>query len=204
MEMKLGPEPVLAKNIAFVFDAAGLYCGIQKMQESPLEPGTFLLPRNACLIKPIFKEGFIPKWNGESWDLVERKVAIKDSASFASEMAKAQQLAFDNLARNASTVVGVEIDRRWSEIAQLIDLELKGFRLEVKGMVDSLLAQVEERALETLRERLKKDLEAELSSIVQQRAELMGEVTEARKLMHEVEKLRDLPKEKSFISKLFS
>lgn len=202
MEMKLGPEPVLAKNIAFVFDVAGLYCGIQKMQESPLEPGTFLLPRNACLIKPVFKEGFIPKWNGESWDLVERKTAIKDSAVFASEMAKAQQLAFDNLARNASTVVRVEIDRRWAEIAQLIDLELKGFRLEIRGMVDALLVQVEERAVETLRERLKKDLDVELKLIVQQRSELMETVIEARQLLNQVEKSE--PEKKSLIAKLFS
>ncbi len=202
MEMKLGPEPTLAKNVAFVFDAAGLYCGIQKMQESPLEPGVFLLPRNACLVKPVFKEGFIPKWNGESWDLVERKVAIKDSASFASEMAKAQQLAFDNLARNASTVVGVEIDRRWAEIAQLIDFELKGFRMEVEGKVASLLVHVEERALESLRERLKKDMAVEMELIVQQRSELMGAIVEARRLLHDVEKTT--PEKKSLIAKLFS
>lgn len=202
MEMKLGPEPVLAKNIAFVFDAAGLYCGIQKMQESPLEPGTFLLPRNACLVKPVFKEGFIPKWNGESWDLVERKTAIKDSAVFASEMAKAQQLAFDNLARNASTVVGVEIDRRWSEIQQLIDLELKGFRLEIKGMMDSLLVQVEERALETLLVRLKKELNVEMQIIARQRLELTDSIVEARRLLNEVEK--STPEKKSLIAKLFS
>ena len=202
MEMKLGPEPVLAKNIAFVFDAAGLYCGIQKMQESPLEPGVFLLPRNACLIKPVFKEGFIPKWNGESWDLVERKVAIKDSASFASEMAKAQQLAFDNLARNASDIVRVEIDRRWNEIGGLIDLELKGFRLEIQGMVDALLVQVEERALDGLRERLKKELDVELSLIVQQRSELTKTVIEVKKLLHDVE--HATVEKKSLVSKLFS
>lgn len=51
---------------AYQFTASGYYAG-------PVEDYG-LLPNNATYEAPPEKEGFIPRWNGESWDLEENHV----------------------------------------------------------------------------------------------------------------------------------
>lgn len=46
----------------------GEYMGTSKAQESPLEPGKFLMPPNATEIVPLeFKEGSVSVFNGKEW-----------------------------------------------------------------------------------------------------------------------------------------
>lgn len=60
---------------AYTFDENGYYCGRSRRQESPLEPGVFLTPRNSTHIVPPFKEGFKARWNGLDWDLEKIETA---------------------------------------------------------------------------------------------------------------------------------
>lgn len=60
--------------LAYQFDTAGLFIGVTDADESPLEPGTFLLPARSTLIAPqeSFPDGQWPRFNGLEWELVNR------------------------------------------------------------------------------------------------------------------------------------
>lgn len=60
--------------IAYQYDLAGLYQGETHADESPLEPGVFLLPARCTFTAPPAEipEGRWPRFNGARWDLVNR------------------------------------------------------------------------------------------------------------------------------------
>ena len=53
-------------------DVAGLYIGPTAADESPLEPGVYLIPARCTTAPPPAElpEGRWPRWNGSTWDLV--------------------------------------------------------------------------------------------------------------------------------------
>ncbi len=53
----------------------GVFIGIDFAQESPLEPGIFLLPAGATFIEPPQAEGMQAVWDGESWSAQEIPLA---------------------------------------------------------------------------------------------------------------------------------
>lgn len=59
---------------AFQFDHAGLYAGTTEADESPLEPGVYLLPARCTLTPPPadVPANKWPRWNGSTWQLVNR------------------------------------------------------------------------------------------------------------------------------------
>lgn len=58
---------------AYQFDAAGIYAGETVADESPLEPGVYLLPAGCTLTPPPQPTaGKVPRWNGRAWQLVNR------------------------------------------------------------------------------------------------------------------------------------
>jgi hypothetical protein len=62
---------------AYQFDHAGLYIGETVADESPLEPGVYLLPARATLAPPPadVPADMWPRWNGSHWQLVNRPTA---------------------------------------------------------------------------------------------------------------------------------
>jgi hypothetical protein len=63
---------------AYQFDAAGFYRGNTTADESPLEPGVFLLPARCTLRPPpadVPDERW-PRWNGATWVLVNKPVVL--------------------------------------------------------------------------------------------------------------------------------
>ena len=60
--------------IAYQYDSAGLYQGEIEPDESPLEPGVFLLPARCTTTQPPQEVPATqwPRWNGASWDIVNR------------------------------------------------------------------------------------------------------------------------------------
>lgn len=59
---------------AFQFDNAGLYLGETVADESPLEPGVYLLPARATLVAPptSVPQDKWPRWNGVEWTLTNK------------------------------------------------------------------------------------------------------------------------------------
>jgi hypothetical protein len=59
---------------AFQFDHAGLYAGTTEADESPLEPGVYLLPARCTLTPPPADAPASkwPRWNGSAWQMVNR------------------------------------------------------------------------------------------------------------------------------------
>lgn len=52
----------------YSFAADGRFCGVTVADESPLEPGVFLLPANTTELPPNEeKEGFYQVFNGQEW-----------------------------------------------------------------------------------------------------------------------------------------
>jgi hypothetical protein len=58
---------------AYSIDDSGYFIGEIICDQSPLEPGVFLIPRNAITeAPPVFKDKEVPKWDGKKWT-VEKK-----------------------------------------------------------------------------------------------------------------------------------
>lgn len=59
---------------AYQYDRAGLYAGTTEADESPLEPGVYLLPARCTLTPPPadVPANKWPRWNGSAWQLVNR------------------------------------------------------------------------------------------------------------------------------------
>lgn len=60
--------------IAYQYDRAGLYQGETEADESPLEPGVYLLPARCTFVAPPAEvpEGRWPRFNGHAWELANR------------------------------------------------------------------------------------------------------------------------------------
>lgn len=50
-----------------MFDTDGYFVGETTCQESPLEPGVFLIPPSSTEIAPELKDGFFYRWDGSAW-----------------------------------------------------------------------------------------------------------------------------------------
>lgn len=59
---------------AYQTDSAGMLIGETEADESPLEPGVYLLPAGATLKEPpkTIPDGQWPRWNGKKWELVTK------------------------------------------------------------------------------------------------------------------------------------
>lgn len=68
---------------AYQYDHAGLLIGVTEADESPLEPGVFLIPARCTLVPPPVDvpDDKWPRFAGSSWALVDRpRVAAEPSA----------------------------------------------------------------------------------------------------------------------------
>ena len=55
----------------FQYDLAGMYVGQTEADESPLEPGVFLIPARCVEVAPPeFTGDQWPRWNGAKWELI--------------------------------------------------------------------------------------------------------------------------------------
>lgn len=68
---------------AYQYDYSGMYLGLVSADESPLEPGVYLLPARSTLAAPPAEipEGKWPRWNGAVWDLVTRPAVTELTAT---------------------------------------------------------------------------------------------------------------------------
>lgn len=67
----------MTTETAYQFDHAGLLVGRTEADESPLEPGVFLLPARCTFTPPPedVPADKWPRWNGAGWGLVNRPTA---------------------------------------------------------------------------------------------------------------------------------
>lgn len=65
---------------AYQTDRAGLYTGITEADESPLEPGVYLLPLGATFVAPpaTWPANKWPRFNGHAWELVVKPKLSQD------------------------------------------------------------------------------------------------------------------------------
>lgn len=66
--------------IAYQYDSAGHYVGETVADESPLEPGKYLLPARCTLTPPPadVPADKTPRWNGTAWDVVTKPSRVAD------------------------------------------------------------------------------------------------------------------------------
>ena len=70
---------------AYQFDYAGLFAGVTDADESPLEPGVFLLPGRCTFDPPPadVPNDKWPRWHGTDWELVARPTATESENPLA-------------------------------------------------------------------------------------------------------------------------
>lgn len=63
--------------IVYQYSPAGLYQGETEADESPLEPGVWLMPARTSPVAPPTEipEGRWPRWSGVAWELVNKPKA---------------------------------------------------------------------------------------------------------------------------------
>lgn len=64
----------MTTKTAYQFDISGMFLGETEADESPLEPGKYLLPARCTFVKPPIERptGQWPRWNGGAWALATR------------------------------------------------------------------------------------------------------------------------------------
>lgn len=64
----------MTARIAYQTDNSGLYAGKTEADESPLEPGVYLVPAGAVLlpVPAAWPDDKWPRWNGVEWALVNK------------------------------------------------------------------------------------------------------------------------------------
>lgn len=60
-------------KLAYLFDNDGYYSDTCVVQESPLEPGVWLMPENATTVAPSFNPAYFDKWDANSGVWVQEK-----------------------------------------------------------------------------------------------------------------------------------
>ena len=61
----------MTTKTVYQYDIAGMFTGETDADESPLEPGIYLIPaRCAEVAPPVFSGDQWPRWNGAAWQLV--------------------------------------------------------------------------------------------------------------------------------------
>lgn len=68
-------------KVCFQFNHSGLLLGETVADESPLEPGVFLLPACSTFTEPPANvpDGKWPRWNGSTWDMVTKPTPANDN-----------------------------------------------------------------------------------------------------------------------------
>ncbi|RQS60419.1 phage tail protein [Burkholderia sp. Bp8986] len=76
-----------AKTV-FQTDRAGLYVGPVEADESPLEPGVYLMPARAVEAAPpgSWPDEKWPRWNGVAWELVTNPVIAMPQADATAKL----------------------------------------------------------------------------------------------------------------------
>lgn len=72
----------MTEKTVYQYNHAGMYVGTTTADESPLEPGVFLVPANATEIKipESWPDDQWPRFNGANWQLVTKtKLAVAES-----------------------------------------------------------------------------------------------------------------------------
>ncbi|WP_336152612.1 phage tail protein [Acinetobacter ursingii] len=72
----------MSNRTVYQYNSAGMYVAATLADESPLEPGVFLIPANATeiAIPESWPEDQWPRFNGANWQLVTKpKLADADS-----------------------------------------------------------------------------------------------------------------------------
>jgi len=72
----------MTTKIVYQYDIAGMFTGETEADESPLEPGVFLIPARCTEVAPPEYSGDQwPRWNGAKWHLVTIKPVAEISAT---------------------------------------------------------------------------------------------------------------------------
>jgi len=71
----------VTSKTAYQFDRSGLLLGKTEADESPMEPGVWLIPAGCTLVPPPqeIPEGKVPHWNGTAWALVTKPAPANDN-----------------------------------------------------------------------------------------------------------------------------
>lgn len=72
----------MTEKTVYQYNQAGMYVGTTTADESPLEPGVFLVPANATVVAvpKSWLEDQWPRFNGANWQLVTKpKLAVAES-----------------------------------------------------------------------------------------------------------------------------
>lgn len=131
----------------YLFAANGQYIGQSTADESPLEPGVFVLPANATEIEPPeVGAGFVAMFNGAGWT-IQVAPMIHDEAPKPPTEAEIRKAAIEirlacidgesvrpSREITASMAAGIEVPPFALEKLAKLEAEAHALRLEMRGL----------------------------------------------------------------------
>ena len=66
-------------KIVYQTDQYGHYMGATQADESPLEPGVYLIPKGAVEVSPplSWPVKHWPRWNGSTWEIIRQPTVVE-------------------------------------------------------------------------------------------------------------------------------
>ena len=113
--------------IIYHYNSEGRFTGSTEANESPLEPGIFLIPANATSIEPpTFDSGFMAVFGGEAWNIIDITLEVPPIEQTPPEQPKTQAELLQ-IQNDALKVLVVTLQKQVNTNQSAIDFIINNF-----------------------------------------------------------------------------
>ena len=136
------PDPPNFARAYSYCSKTGFYRGLIQKQPDPRSPGAFLMPAFCVSEKPKFVEGYMPRWNGEAWELVPRDQAEPKRETVERVIEDARRVIFEDAERHLAALIEREFEKQAVRFERALNARLEAILRAHKTGVDESVASL--------------------------------------------------------------